>query len=408
MNIALIALPDNAPLTSPPLTLAYIAAILEYQRHIVRIYDLALTPDVPVATALRPLQTFRPQAIIVVGEHIARLEEVVELLDAQHSYIVPMQLQRTELSVGYACAEVLAWINQQPGPEALSEHDRVATSGKLAPNAPVRDLDQLPFPARHLLSLEQYGLRAVGHELQTTLLIGMPDGEHPNEIMLRSPAQIVSELRSVSREYGIRHYFFPEVALTTDMDWLHEFLTRLLDAHLHIAWEGVVNTEKLDMELLKQMLQAGCEVLRFDFRSTRVFETSQLRTQLKQTVTHVRQVGIYAWADLELEPPYESLPHLIDVASTFGFDSVNFKVRSTSDQNAIREEFRAVGEEGQLEKYLRQRYHAGRTRQQLIDRFGTALGTLLWRLRTSRIGLALIHEHKAGGLDESDDLPESA
>jgi len=406
VNVALIVLPNNEPLVAPPLTLAYIAAVLEHQRHIVRIYDLALTPDVPLVVALRPLQTFRPQVVIVVGEQLSHLEDAVELLDAQHSYVVPMQLRRGELAIGHACAEVLAWINQQPG--SLSENEKIVTRSTPATDAIVQDLDQLPSPARHLLSLEQYGLRAVGNELQTTLLIGMPRSEHPDQIVLRAPAQIVSELRSVSREYGIRHYFFPDVALTTDLDWLHEFLTRLHDADMRIAWEGVVNTERLDMALLKQMLQAGCEVLRFDFDSTRVFESFQVRTQLKQAVANTRQVGIYARADLELKPPYESLPHLIDVAATFGFDSVNFKVRSTSSQDTIQEEFRAIGEDMQLEEYVRQRYYAGRTRQQLIDRFGSALGNLLWRLRSSRIGLALAHERGAGGLDEQEDLPESA
>ncbi len=406
MNVALIVLPNNEPLAAPPLTLAYIAAVLEHQRHIVRIYDLALTPDVPLVVALRPLQTFRPQVVMVVGEQLSLLEDAVEVLDAQHNYVVPMQLRRGELAIGRACAEVLAWINQQPG--SLAENEKNVTGGTPAPDAFVQDLDQLPFPARHLLSLEQYGLRAVGNELQTTLLIGLPHSEQPDKVVLRAPAQIVSELRSVSREYGIRHYLFPGVALTTDMEWLHEFLTRLRDADLRIAWEGVVNTEKLDMALLKQMVQAGCEVLRFDFYSTRVFESFQIRSQLKQTVANARQVGIYARADLELEPPYESLPHLIDVASTFGFDSVNFKVRSATSQDTMQEEFRAIGEDMQLEEYVRQRYYAGRTRQQLIDRFGSALGTLLWRLRSSRIGLALAHERGAGGLDDQEDLPESA
>ena len=97
-----------------------LVAVLEHQRHIVRIYDLALTPDVPLAVALRPLQTFRPQVVMVVGEQLSLLEDAVELLDAQHSYVVPMQLRRGELAIGRACAEVLTWINRSPKMKKLS------------------------------------------------------------------------------------------------------------------------------------------------------------------------------------------------------------------------------------------------------------------------------------------------
>lgn len=403
MNVALIALPNTEPLTVPPLTLAYIAAVLEHQRHIVRIYDPALTPDLPLTAAFRPLQSFRPQVVIVVGEQLNLLDEAVTLLhNDQHHCVVPMRLRRDELAVGRVCADVLAWIAQQQA----GENDKIVIGELSPPDVPLHDLDQLPFPARHLLSLEQYGLRAVGNELQTTLLIGMPASDDPNRVVLRSPAHIVAELRSVSREYGIRHYLFPGVALTTDMEWLHEFLTRLYDAELSIAWEGVVAAEMLDVVLLKQMARAGCETLRFDFSSTRVFESSQVRAQLKQTVTHARHAGIYARADLELEPPYEALPHLIDVASTFGFDRVAFKVRST--KNFTQDEPPTSSDDVQLEEYARQRYHAGRTRQQLIDRFGSALGTLLWRLRNSPLAVVLAHEHGAGGLDDREDVPGSA
>lgn len=395
MNVALIVLPNSEVPVAPPLTLAYVAAVLEQRRHIVRIYDLALSPDVPLAVSFRPLRTFRPQLVVVVSDQPDLLDDAVALLRDQHSTVLPLHLGRNDWAVGRVCAQVLVQIDQQ----LSSKRDKIVINyQELSDTLFIDSIDQLPLPARHLLSLERYNLRAVGNELQTTVLIGVPHSASDDGLVLRSPAQIVAELRSVSREYGIRHYLLLGGELTADIEWLREFLTRLQDATLHIGWEGIARAELLDESLLAQMARSGCETLRFDFNATRVFDSAKARAQLKQTVAHARQFGIYARADLELEPPYEAIPYLVDVAATFGLDDVSFKVKSAR----TRDETCLADTEGdlQIEEFARQRYYAGRHRQQMIDRFGAALGILLWKLRNSRIGLVLESERVAAGLEE--------
>ncbi len=402
MNVALIALPNGEETVMPPLTLAYVAAVLERQRHIVRIYDLALTPDIPFATAFRPLLAFRPQVVVVVSEQLDLLEHAVEVLHSQHTCVIPMHTERSDLVAGRKYSDIMAWVEQQ---QALQGEKVVISDDHMSVERHPFDLDQLPLPARHLLSLEYYDLRAKGNELQTTLLAGViRDSEAGGEIQLRTPVQIVAELRSVSREYGIRHYLLSGVILTTDLTWLRELLNRLIEADLEIAWEGMVNTEKLTPQLLGHMAQAGCETLRLDFNVTQVFESAKARARLKQVVADARQHDIHARAELELEPPYEAMPHLVDIAATFGLDDVSFKVRTARSVGDI--EMRSIGEDTKLEEVARQRYYAGRSRQQFIDRFGGTLGPLLWKLRTSRIGAALASERGTGGLDEREDLAE--
>lgn len=401
MNVALIALPNSEAPVAPPLTLAYVAAVLEHRRHIVRIYDLALTPDVPLAVSFRPLRAFRPQIVVVMGEQLALLEDAVEILHSQHSYVVPLHLSRDDLAVERVCGDILATVDKQTS----SLGDKSVIYSASTPPVRYDYLDHLPFPARHLLSLERYGLRAIGNELQTTLLVGVPSSEPTGAVVLRSPTQVVAELRSVSREYGIRHYLFPGITLTTDLDWLQELLTRLQEADLRISWEGSANADLLDKPLLTQMARAGCETVCFDFNAVQIFESAKARARLKQVVTHAHQVGIYARANLDLEPPYEAIPHLVDVAATFGLDDVNFKVRSAKVADHITT--RAAAEDTQIEEFARQLYYAGRNRQQLIDRFGSALGTLLWKLRNSRLGLVLASEHGAAGLEDREDFAES-
>lgn len=365
MNIALIALSPSGKRLTPPLTMAYLATLLEQRRHIVRIYDLALDPQAPLATALRPLHSFRPHVVILSGDREDILVAAVHALKLdQHTHVLSTPMSRTGLDAPHVCASVLTWLSRQDADSAAigAGSDIDASAG----------LDGLPFPARHLLSLEHYELRAAGGELQTTLPIGALGPDHA--VILRSPTQIVAELRSVSHEFGLRHYLFPDLPITYDQTWLFELLTRLCDADLGIGWEATADAERLNEELINHLARAGCEALCFDLDAALVFESTATRAQLRTVVDHARAQNIFLRANVKIEPPYESVPRLVDVAATFGLDDVSFDVLHA-------EAVGVASESSQIQAMVRQLYDAGRDRQRFISRFGPALGNLIWRLR---------------------------
>ncbi len=358
MNVALIALPCLGKLPAPPLTLAYIAALLEQRRRIVRIYDLALDPDATLSTAFQPLRSFRPQVLVVAGEEPEMLSAAVHALNQdRHHHVLPVQMGRSSLDANTICTGAIQWIDQQRDDESHEQAE--------VPDA-IRSIDDLPFPARHLLSLESYDLRAVGGELQTIILVAGADISGNGEIALRSPTQIVAELRSVSHEFGLRHYLFPDVSITADRAWLVELLTRLCDAQLNIGWEASADADQIDESISAHMARAGCEAITLHMHAASVFESAEMRARVRQAVTTARDRGVFVRAHVRLEPPYESVPHLVDVAATFNLDDVRFDV---------------VGDSSQVKDLALQMYDAGRNRERFISRFGQALGTLIWRLK---------------------------
>lgn len=373
MNVALIALSDDEHPVTPPLMLAYVATVLEQRGYLVRIYDLALTPDLTPATALRPLRAFNPQLAIVSGKNSKVLEEIRQFLRAPECRVLTMRVDRDFLEVDTLCADVLAWLGQQTRAELLSEPEA------LAARPPSLQLDELPFPSRHLLSLEHYGLRAPGGELQTTLLIGTPGSERVTGPVLRKPAQIVGELRSVAREYGIRHYRFPGIPLNSNRDWLRELLMHLREAQPGIYWEARADVTQLDESLLLMMAQAGCEALRLDLTASQVFESKEARLHLRRVVHQAHNHNIEVYANLELEPPYEALVNLVDVAASFNLDDIKFSVRKSGSH--IRPNMPDIDAERRLEAMAEQMYYAGLRRQRLVERYGSVIGGLIWRLR---------------------------
>jgi hypothetical protein len=179
----------------------------------------------------------------------------------------------------------------------------------------------------------------------------------------------VAELRSVSHEFGLRHYLFPDVSITADRAWLVELLTRLCDARLNIGWEASADADQLDEAISAHMARAGCEAITLHLRAASVFESAEVRGRVRQAVTTARDQGVFVRAHVRLEPPYESVPHLVDVAATFNLDDVRFDV---------------VGDSSQVKELALQMYDAGRDRQRFISRFGPALGNLIWRLSGQR------------------------
>ncbi|NTV62911.1 MAG: hypothetical protein HGA65_05155 [Oscillochloris sp.] len=366
--MALIALPDKSSRPIPPLTLAYIATLLEQRRHIVRIYDLALDPEPSLSAAFQPLRSFRPQVLVVAGHQPETLSAAVDALHQDHhQHVLPVQMSRSGLDANLICNGVIQWIDRQ----------RNGSDGAPQAMLDVQSLNDLPFPARHLLSLESYDLRAVGGELQTIVLIAGLDPQSSGAIMLRSPMQIVAELRSVSEEFGLRHYSFPDVSITTDHAWLVELLTRLCDAQLNISWEASADADQLSEALSGHMARAGCEAMTLHLRAASVFESVDVRSRVRQAVTTAREQGVFVRAHVRLEPPYEAVAHLVDVAATFNVDDVRFEVVNTGAAGD-------ASDSSQVTKLARQIYDAGRDRQRFINRFGPALGNLIWKLSGQR------------------------
>jgi hypothetical protein len=243
------------------------------------------------------------------------------------------------------------------------------------------DLDSLPFPARHLLPLEQYPLYTPDGELQTTLLAGQLGANAA--VMLRNPALIVAEMRSIAREHGIRHVTFRDTSLTHDLAWLHEMLYHLASADLGVGWEGRVDYRQLTPDLMRCFQRAGCEALALQFNAVEVLDSGHKRAALTGSVNQAHALGMLVRAHIELDPPYDAMPALVDLSATFGLDDVSFNVRQRPATYEPVEHSRPVVQ--QVAEMAHSRYLSRRSRQFFIERYGPQLGPMLWRV--GRAGL---------------------
>lgn len=376
MKIAFVALSSHISAQSstlaPPLPLGYLAALLEQQRHIVRIYDLALAEDQLVAEALVPLRMFRPHLVVIANAPDAS-PAALEYLHALPFPAMRLHDGLRECAPGGLAAQALLAAE----PETATNEQQLLRNALLALDGAV---DALPFPARHLLPLEQYPLRSPHGDLRTTVVIA----QHlaAGNTLQRDPAMIVAEIRSIIHEHAIRHFVFPG-ALSADRDWQHSFLSQLASASLPIGWEGHLRPQNLTRALVDKLVAAGCDALRLEFDIHDVLLSQDARKRLVGRIRYAQQQGITVSAQIHLEAPYSSIPMLVDISATFGIDKVKIHIQKANRANP-----KSAGDDSNLDDMIdlaRSRYRSRRSRQFFVDRFGAQLGPMLWH--ASRAGL---------------------
>lgn len=373
MKIALVALPEpGETATQPPLPLAYIAALLEQQRQIVRIYDFALCKAPSQADAFVPLRSFRPHVVAIAADTPEAVAPIIAGLEDISAKCVYLGSGLRRLHFDQTVAETL--LHLEPHDAATDEQNFILRTLLMLD----QPLDSLPFPARHLLPLEQYPLTVHTGELQTTLMLGqLRDGRFSP----RKPALVLAELQSIASEHGVHHVQFIAPPLTDDMVWLQALLAELAQAELGLKWEASVRHQLLTPELLQLFRRAGCETLCFVFQAVDVLDSQKERATLTKLVAQAHELGMWVRARITLAPPYEAIAALVDMSATFGLDDAQFEVarRASSPEQS------APGQTTELAEMAHLRYRSRRSRQLFIQRFGPQLGPMLWR--AGRAGL---------------------
>ncbi len=383
MKIALVALPHpDESRTTPPLPLCYLAAFFEQQRHIVRVYDLALRPSGLQADRLETIRTFRPHVTIVAATDAAEASIVADQLRTAGS-VLPLTLGVRNHLPPWLASHALAELQRLPCPGSDVKH--LVACGLLALDEP---LDNLPFPARHLLPLEQYPMATPEGELRTPILIGRMSRD--GVAVFRQPALLGTELRSIVQEHGVRHVILEGLALTDDRDWLYAFLSQISRMHLGIKWEGRVSHTRLTHSLIAAMYRAGCEALTFEFDALSVLDAKHERDTLSDAVRRARELGMRVNGHIALDPRYPSIPAVVDMSATFGLDEVRFFVPKDAETPINAE---GSAEVATLIARAREHYQISRSRQYFIDRFGVRLGTMIWHVgRTGLLGRHWKHQ----------------
>jgi radical SAM superfamily enzyme YgiQ (UPF0313 family) len=193
-----------------------------------------------------------------------------------------------------------------------SHHDVLGTTcrkdGKIIknPDRPyIENLDELPFPARHLWPLERL------RKIEDMFYLAMSRGcvywcefcaavrMFGRRYRMRSPKNVVDELEFLYKTYGATVFTFCDDAFTVDQARTKELCEEIRKRKLKIKWNCGTRVDMITKDLLFKMREAGCVSVWFGVESG----SQQVLDNMKKGISTAQTRRALNWArELRLKP----------------------------------------------------------------------------------------------------------
>ncbi|MDD4900806.1 MAG: radical SAM protein [Patescibacteria group bacterium] len=313
-----------------------IEALKKYQENFDFIGLTATTPLINNALAIaRAIRKIFPKAkIIFGGVHPSVLPDEV-MARPEVDFVVVDEGEETmkELVQGGDLKSILGLCYKE--------------NGQIIKNKPrplLKNLDDIPPPAYHLLPMDKY-YPALGSFKRLPAMILFATRGCPGRctychrafrgiVRKRSARSILSEIKILQLNYGIREVAFYDDTFTLFKDVVKEFCETIIKEKIDIAWTCFTRVDCVDEAMLILMKQAGCHLILFGVESAdeqilRNIKKNISLEQVKKIVRLSRAIGIETRASFmfgnqgETE---ETIKKTIDFSLKLDPDEVQFNI----------------------------------------------------------------------------------
>jgi radical SAM superfamily enzyme YgiQ (UPF0313 family) len=332
----------------PPLGLAYLASVLEQNEFEVEIYDAFVegysfnqlekkitqsNPDVigigfTTETRFEGFETAKifkkalPDSIVIGGgphpslateDTLLNIPEIDIIIRGEGEYSLLELCNMLKKRESFASVKGISFRNG----------DKVVHN---PPRPHIQNLDDIPFPARHLLPMDKYnGVLDVEDEdipaesimtsrgcpikcnfCATSKLWGAV-------IRSRYPSNVVAELENIVKIYGKKNFWFFDDTFTMDPARAGKVCDKIIEQRLDIRWVAQVRVDTLNRELVKKMKTAGCIQIRFGVESgsQRILDNIVKKRitieQVKQVAKWCNELGLIGHASFIINHPEEEI-----------------------------------------------------------------------------------------------------
>ncbi len=353
----------------PPITLAYLAAALEQADVRVSVYDDALSFGDPVAleatlrrirpsvvglsvvTATMPgaervvrvIRRVVPEATVVLGNLHASVYHEALLLAGLADVVVHGEGEQTLVALVRELAKAAPDLSRIEG-VSFRDGDRVVVT---PPRPYLADLDELPFPAWHLFSLERYRLFNFARVREPGLLVQGSRGcpyrctycslkIMGHKRRARSATHLADEFEYLLDRFGIRQPSFTDAIFPFSRAEGVAFASELIRRGLHReqVWITETRTDRVDGELLEALAESGLRRIMYGFETAAAEELEAVHKGVGadvgfRAVRMTRRAGVQIIGFFMIGMPgatRESLQRTIDYACALDIDFAKFTV----------------------------------------------------------------------------------
>ncbi len=186
----------------------------------------------------------------------------------------------------------------------------------------IQNLDILPLPARHLIPLSRY--QALGFPVSIITSRGCPNqcifcqGRRMvgAKVRNRSISGIFDEIESIL-EYGFTRLNIADDFFTSNRERVIAFCEEIHKRNLKFGWSAFARADSVNQEILKTMLEAGCDSVLFGIESGNQEMLDRIRKRvnldrIREAVADCRAVGMRVLGTFIVGLPGESSETLMD------------------------------------------------------------------------------------------------
>lgn len=194
---------------------------------------------------------------------------------------------------------------------------------KTPPRPLIRNLDEVPFPARDLIPMNRYATRelkrypgAYTHMISSRGCSGkcffcsspaMWGGPR-----FRSAQDTFEEMLQIFEQFGIKNIHFQDDAFTSAKRRIHELSRLIIESGIDFRWSCQARPDHVNLEMLKDMQKAGCVQIEFGVESgdSRLLKTVQkgyTKEQIRAAFKMAKNAGIATYGFFIIGLPGETL-----------------------------------------------------------------------------------------------------
>lgn len=334
---------------NPPLGLLYIAAFLEkHTKHDVSIIDsqvekldygllkariVSIKPDVVGLTAMTMTLIDVIKTVNIVKEVNKNIRIV---LGGPHVHLFPNETITIE-NVDYLVLgegeevfkELIGAIDDKSTlrriPGIVFESNSQIINTGIRPH--IKNLDKLPFPARHLVPYKKYNSLLMKGKVATTIFTsrGCPfkcsfcDRPHlGNTFRSRSASNVVDELEECVK-IGIHEFLFYDDTFTINKRRVIDICNEIDKRKLDIGWDIRTRVDTADEEMIKHLKKAGCQGIHYGIEAgtekiLKILNKGISINQAKHIFDLTRKYKIQILAYFMIGNPHETVD---DIDTTF-------------------------------------------------------------------------------------------
>jgi magnesium-protoporphyrin IX monomethyl ester (oxidative) cyclase len=312
-------------LKAPPLGLAWIAAVLERAGHKVRIIDSptdgidlkafmnevrSWNPDVVGITAITPTvykaydavkavkEYDKDLPVIMGGPHVTFMYEEalnngVDVVVRGEGEYTTLELINTIEKVGLDTGQFksIRGLAFRSGDGIIRTPDR----------PPIKNLDELPPPARHLLPMDKYTLFGkpirIIHAMASR---GCPYGCSfcstsyfwGRLVRYRSAKAVADEIEDAVNRYKTNIVVFTDDEFTLGKRFVYDFLREIRERKLDINFSCGSRVDTIDRDMIVKLKEHGCTALYFGVESG----SQDTINKIGKRITLEQAVKVFQWA----------------------------------------------------------------------------------------------------------------